>query len=123
MKRDLELVRRILLRVEEADGPLCLDDLASGKYPEEVVAYHVGLMAARGLIDAEVSREWDGSFVDATIDGLTWDGQDFLDALRDERVWSKARKAISESVGSTTFEVVKAVAIKCACEILGVNPV
>lgn len=108
MRRDLDLVRSILLAVERADGEVDIDDLACDAWPYEEVAYHVRLMEHHGLIDVlRDKRDMSGATIDLAVSGLTWDGQDMLEAMRDDRVWRRARKAISESVGSTTFEVVK----------------
>ncbi len=107
MKRDMDLVRDILLFVEEAGSPVDIEEISLPKRNPDEVEYHVKIMASAGLLDASVSYGWDGSMVGACIDGLTWDGQDMLDAMMDARVWSKAMDAIRRNVGSTTFGVVK----------------
>ena len=114
MRRDMDLVRSILLQVEAADGSRESGELDFMGHTVEEVYYHIELMQQRGLIDATIKREWGGSVVYASIGGLTWDGQDFLDAMRDDRVWSRAKKAIKESVGSTTFGVIKDVCVNVA---------
>ena len=40
---------------------------------------------------------------------LTWAGHDYLDAVRDPKVWQKTKDA-TEKVGSWTFEIVKELA-------------
>jgi hypothetical protein len=42
---------------------------------------------------------------------LTWLGHDYLDAVRDEGIWHKTKKAVSETGGSATLEIVKALAL------------
>ncbi len=42
---------------------------------------------------------------------LTWGGHDFLDAIRNDDVWSKTKSTVQEKVGSATFEVVKALGL------------
>lgn len=107
MKRDMDLVRDILFEVEQARHPLRVETLCALREDEELVAYHLELMAARGLLDAELKGAWGKRVAFGTVNGLTWDGQDFLDAMRDDRVWDRAKAAIRESVGSTTFDVAK----------------
>lgn len=51
MKRDLDLVRSILIYVEKADGPVDANDLVDGANDFNKVSYHVMLMANRGLLD------------------------------------------------------------------------
>lgn len=114
MKRDLELVREILLRVEDADRPISSDEIVVGRFTDEEIRYHLALMMERNLIDGTFAQDDSRTISKAVVLGLTWDGCDYLDAIRDMRVWSRVKKAIRESVGSTTFEVVKAVAVKAA---------
>lgn len=45
MRRDLDLVRDILIKVGEADAAVDADDLA-GERPHELVAYHCMLLAS-----------------------------------------------------------------------------
>lgn len=116
MKRDMDLVRSILIQAELADGPLDAGMIERGEHSERELHYHIELMAERGLIDANVQRAWGGEVLAATVNALTWDGQDYLDAMRDERLWARAKKAIAKSVGTTTFEVIKAVCVKAATD-------
>lgn len=43
---------------------------------------------------------------------MTWAGQDFLDASRDEGIWKKAMGVIEEQVNSAPFDVIKAVLMR-----------
>lgn len=110
----MDLVRSILLQVEPADGALDAGQLDFGGHTQAEVYYHIELMQQRGLIDAAIRRDWNGTVISAAVSGLTWDGQDYLDSMRDDRVWARAKRAIGESVGSTTFEVVKRVCCEAA---------
>lgn len=113
MQRDLDLVRLILMRVEGADGPLALRDFASDAYTDAVVVYHLRLMQNRGLIDASFTAEWSGAVVRATVSGLTWEGADYLDAIRDDGLWRKTKEALKSS-GAVTFGAVKEIAVAVA---------
>lgn len=114
MKRNLELVRLLLLEVEKADAPINGFDLAGNPYSLNEIGYHVEMLAAQGLLDAKVERTWGGAYINVVINGLTWDGCDYLDAIRNDRVWSKVVHAISSTVGTTTLSVVKQIAEKVA---------
>lgn len=117
MRRDMDLVRSILLQVEAATGPVESGELDYGGHSQQEVYYHIDLMANRGLIDADLRRDWSGRVISATVSALTWDGQDYLDAMRDDRVWSRAKAAIAKGVGSTTFGVIKAVCVEVATKL------
>lgn len=120
----MDLVRNILVRAELSDEPLGLDDFMpaarvavpdkGAEALESMVWYHLGLLDAKGMIDCRLLQSDDGSIRRADVYGLTWDGQDFLDALRDDSVWEKTKRAVRESVGSTTFDVVKCVAVEAS---------
>lgn len=116
MKRDMDLVRSILLEVEEATRPLSAGDLDYRGHSQEEVACHVNPMAERGLLGATSIGSWSRPTVYISINGQTWDGQDFLDVMRDERVFARAKKAVKASLGTTTFDVIKAVLAKLSTE-------
>lgn len=108
MKRDLDLVRSILIYVEKAEDEVDAEDLVTDSWPFEIVAYHIRLMAHHGLVDlSDDTRDMNGETLSLTVSGLTWDGQDYLDAIRDPKVWAKVKKTVKEAIGSTTFEVVR----------------
>lgn len=108
MRRDLDLVRDILITVEGADQPvddtvLCRD----GRTLAEV-AFHVELLRERGLANGSVRYDGLAGFpVSVEVSGLTWEGYDYLDAIRSNKVWKKAKDAIADSVGDTSLSVVK----------------
>lgn len=108
MKRDMDLVRSILMEVESADDEMEVADLIGvpGGHSLPDIAYHVEMLAAHGLIDASVQRTKSG-LVGGIISGLTWDGCDYLDAIRDDSTWQRTKKVIKDSVGSTTLSVIK----------------
>ena len=112
----MDLVRSILLEVEAAQRPLRIVELQPDGHSLPEVIYHVEIMRERGLLDASILRGKGDVLLRAEVSGLTWDGQDYLDAIRDERVWDKAMDAIARTVGSCTFETMKAVCVKAATD-------
>ena len=116
MKRDMDLVRCILTQVEGADGPVPLDALTCGKWSVSEVAYHVRMMQAHGLLDATLREGYHGSVILGEVDALTWDGLDYLDAIRDDGVWQRTKKAVKEAAGSTTLAVIKDAACMVATQ-------
>jgi hypothetical protein len=71
-------------------------------------------MQANGLLDVSVEAEYGPEEDNYVIDGLTWDGHDYLEAIRDERVWTKTKSVIKNTVGSTTMGVIKTTATEVA---------
>ena len=61
MKRDMDLVRFILIQVEHADGRIDAENLGNEDTALDVVFYHLELMQAHGLLDASLQYGYDGS--------------------------------------------------------------
>ncbi len=105
MKRDLELARQILKRMEERNYAESGHSIEIEGYRSEEVHYHLMLLDDAGLIVAE-----DVSSQTALIwlpMHLTWAGHEFLDASRDQDRWEKAERIIESKGGMVTFEIVK----------------
>ncbi len=108
MKRDLDLIRYILITAESADHLITDTDLVNSKYDILTVAFHVELLADKGLIVASV--DYDGFRtcpLSIELNRITWEGYDYLDTIRSDKVWKKAKETISKSVGDTSLSVVK----------------
>lgn len=107
MKRDFELIRKILLEVEAAPvgtSPIEVD--AVDGYDEATVWGHVDLLIDAGLLEGKVIRSNEG-LIGVAIKKITWDGCDFLDAARDNGLWQKAFSTVKEKGGAMTFDVLK----------------
>lgn len=113
MKRDLGLVRELLLHLEavpmEMYGAETIspDDprISVEGYDENQIAYHLSLLQERGLVEVPDAQPMLG----ITFTRLSWEGHDFLDSVRDPEIWKKT-KGGAEAVGSWTFEIVKELA-------------
>lgn len=118
MKRDMDLVRLILLETERASTSFEIEKLVCDLYDMQVIAYHVEMLTAHGLLDAKINRAWGRDAVGGTIYALTWDGCDFLDAIREDKVWCKTKQVVKDTVGSTTLGVIKQTAITVATKLI-----
>ncbi|MCL2656844.1 MAG: DUF2513 domain-containing protein [Betaproteobacteria bacterium] len=102
MKRDMDIVRAIILATRDSSGPL--DGVPD--IPDEVFAAHVELMAEAGLVKAASVKGLAGPGA-ATVLRLTWDGQDFADEITDPTIWEKATQLIRGPGSSWTFSVLR----------------
>lgn len=107
MQRNLDLVREILLLSEDAQEEISALVLSPSKWTKKQIAFHVELMEAHKLLRARVTRGSTGDVLQCDILGLTWEGYDYLDAIRSPKVWTQAKEAIGASIGETTLSVVK----------------
>jgi hypothetical protein len=109
MKRDMDLLRRILFDIEECEGTTGLSgghlkiDI-EGRSPEEVM-YHIQLAHEAGLIEVRDVSNMSGIYMYPTR--LTWLGHEFVDEARNETIWAKAKKLAAEKGGSLSFEGLK----------------
>ncbi|WP_210358969.1 DUF2513 domain-containing protein [Sphingomonas beigongshangi] len=116
-KRDMNVIRDLLLEIEGGRNVFHLLDqetadalglpLPDASLSAEDVAkleYHLTLLAEAKFIS--LSRRSGGYWA---IDGITWEGHDFLDSVRDPRIW-KLTKAGAEQAGGFSVEMLKALA-------------
>jgi hypothetical protein len=107
MKRDMDLVRKIMLAVEGAAGQPDLSDLHD-EYSERVVTYHCAIILRAGLVNGMVNEEdLDGS-VFCVLTSLTWEGHDFLDNARNDTIWNKGKELAMKTAGSLSVDALKA---------------
>src|SRR4051794_24427142 len=109
MKRDMDLVRKILLAAEDADGQPDLRSLVSDACDERKIAYHTGLLREAGLVKGIfVEGGLDpGDYDQCFIQSLTWEGHEFLDSARKETIWNAAKQRAMDTVGSLSIESMK----------------
>lgn len=103
MKRDMELVRLILLAVEGSE-----DAVAKSKERSiEERAYHVALLLDAGFIVGTTANDADGHPNGYVVTRMTWARHEFLDALRDDTIWKKAKEHVLKPGASWTFDILK----------------
>ena len=100
MQRNMDLVRMILLRMEADSSGRAPQDLGIKSYPPDEIGYHAHIMMQEGLIDGFKTE----SHPEAIPISLTWKGHEFLDLVRDQERWNKA-KAVIAKVGSAPISV------------------
>lgn len=121
MKRDMDLVRKILLELEEKEDPVQpLQDLEIPGYSPAQISHHIELMAQADLITAHDfstmnSYEWCPT-------NLTWQGHEFLDTARNETIWNKAKGRLTEVTGGWSLELLKAYLLFEGKRQLGIEP-
>ena len=108
MKRDMDLVRKILLAVEEEDGFEADWRPQIDEYSFEEIVYHVELMIDADLLDADIQRFYGGDPPSIYLRRMTWEGHEFLDAARNESVWNQAKEKVLQATGGLAFETLKA---------------
>jgi len=107
MKRDMDLIREILFKLEQHNDLNRIEG-----YSEKEISYHVCLLEGAGLVTHEI---YTNIFLnDSMLDGIriTWTGHEFLDSSRSGSIWEKAKKIAMEKTGALSFEVLKTVLVQ-----------
>lgn len=107
MKRDMELIRQILIEFEKIDEQ---DRGGIGRfkiegYSHEEVVNHVFLLEQKNMVEIINCTSNTGRAFLAK--GLTWEGHDFLDKARNERIWKKALAKFSNIGVTATLDLLK----------------
>lgn len=111
MRRDMDLVREILRFAADAEvSPLDARTLADEENDFQKVAYHVKIMKDAGLVEATIAKGSSGLYSLASIDSLTWEGQDLLGAISNRRVWKNVKAKVAKYAGDVTLDILKRLA-------------
>lgn len=141
MQRDMEMIRALLLDIEENQnihGGFLLSDGDFGVGDDEVskVQYHLRLLLDAKYIEGKDNLSMESLFAaprENSVVGLenaymekngltppkvivtrmTWEGHDFLDTVRDSKVWEKTKEAV-KGVGGVSIDTIKDVAKELA---------
>ena len=76
-------------------------------YDQKVVASHAALLIEQGLAEGAIARHGFNEIMRADLDRLTWAGHDFLDASRDDTIWTKAKDKFMKPGAAFTFDLLK----------------
>lgn len=121
MRRDDDLVRQILLTIEESSDTLSVNRMSIAQASREEIVYHLQLLDDAGFIEAKFLCG-DNVVLEVLINRLTWAGHEFLDAVRDDTTWATAKSRVASTVGSASLQILQAVATSIIMAKLGLGP-
>lgn len=125
MKRDLNLIRNILLETEAAPSDTLTVYAIADKYhvDPDLVAYQLDLLAEAGLLKVRgLTIAWTPDtrkYDDERINRLTLEGHNYLDAIRNDTVWQNTLAELRNIGISVSFEIVKEIASNYLKRMLG----
>lgn len=105
----MDLIRYILLQIEEEYKDAALYNLKVLKYEKEEIAYNCKLLYEKGLISYYRADYADNHLYAFVVGALTWEGHDYLDRIRDNTTWGKVKSTINENKLPFMIETVKEV--------------
>lgn len=130
MKRNMDLIRGLLLDIEaneNVNGKFVISDAdfgAVGGDNRTAIQYHLRLLLDAGYIEGEdllksaksspnvdIHRMLKEEGAPILVTRMTWAGHDFLDTVRDNKVWSQTKEAL-KGVEGVGIDMLKDVAKK-----------
>ena len=107
MKRDMDLIRKLVLLIEDSPKGWSPELKIDGFTPSQI-GYHSYLLVDSGLavgIDATAMHSDGPSFF---IQHLTSAGHDFADSIRTEYIWDEVQEDMKKKgVASATIDILK----------------
>lgn len=116
VKRDMTLIRKILLEVESWKDVEHREVEIEG-YEPLLVARHVEMLLDSNFLEGIKSRTLTASVPYMVISDMSMEGHDFLAALKNDSVWAKMQSGISlQKLAELPLSVVKEVGIALATQ-------
>ncbi|RDU94946.1 DUF2513 domain-containing protein [Trinickia dinghuensis] len=118
MKRDMDLIRELMLKLEALSVPLTEIKPIDGHEPAvqvdgytvEQIDYHLLLLEQAGFIHGGGLENFGMRFGPGIgFQSLTWAGHDFLESVRDPDVWDRT-KQVASAAGGFTVDLLVSVA-------------
>jgi hypothetical protein len=100
MCRDMDLIRQILLTAETNENKI------DAKFTNEEIGYHAWLLKDAEFLDAIIARDRRNQPNGCVLQGLTWQGHEFLDAMRDDTLWNRAKEKFIKPGASWTAKAI-----------------
>jgi hypothetical protein len=110
MKRDLDLVRQLLLQIEALPaGPPV--QYRTSEIEDPVLLAHFELVIAAGLVNGKLARSQGARGDVISISGLTWEGHEWIEMVRSQGMWGEIRTLL-DGAGALTYELTREMAVK-----------
>jgi Hypothetical protein (DUF2513) len=96
MKRDMELIRELMLAIESRDDTEYSAEKLKINGGKDItqIKYHLRLLADAGFIKVTITNEDCDDGIGIMIDRMLHNGHEFLDNARNESVWKNTMKQV-----------------------------
>ena len=122
MKRDMDLIRKLLFHFEERESFAMEKQPTIKGYSDDTIQYHLLLLAQADLIVFEASRSTTSNRIIQVFPfAPTWKGHEFLDAARKDSTWQKAKDRLGDTLGGLPFELLSTVLMDLSKKAVGLS--
>ncbi|WP_432646630.1 DUF2513 domain-containing protein [Mitsuokella sp.] len=123
MKRDLDLMRNILLRIEAFD-PKCGHAIRLLTFKDlcddlPMLSLQIELLIDAGFIEVDSEIALDDYTKDFIISRITFAGYEYLDSVRNDTIWESVKKRLASIGGEASIDIVKSLASSMLLKQLG----
>ena len=80
--------------------------------------YHANLLAEAGFIKCD-NRGYTYGEGEILIERLTWEGHEFLDSIKSDKVWDRVKARLASTIEDASLGIIKLVAEDVSKNILG----
>lgn len=112
MKLNNDCVRDLLLYIEEnstINKPLNMVNVSIKEYSNDEICYTSLKLVEASFINGKTFQADNNIFYAFMVQDLTWEGHQFLDNIRDPKVWTETKSKLSKFM-STSLSVAADVA-------------
>lgn len=121
MKRDLDLIRDILIFIEKNakfNENLYLQNFEVLNRPYDEIAYQLQLLSDVGFIESKEIRAV--GVYDCFIKRMTMHGHEYLDSIRNETIWNKTKEKLADIGGNAPLAIIQELAAGITRAVLGI---
>ena len=119
MKRDLELIRQLMLAIELKDTRFSAESIEIDGYDLSQINYHLQLLVEAELAVGKVLNYLGSERATIVIEKLSWEGCNFLDDARNESVWQRTMEIVKDKGGSVSVGVLIQLLASVAKQLVG----
>lgn len=102
------MMRRVLLAIARADGPMEFADLMSVRPRDSLVA-ELGRLRGEGLIGSTLEFDGGGACLGGTVGGLTDEGEAFVRDIESDDVWAIIIRTLDAANVDLSYPLLKEV--------------
>lgn len=114
MKRDMDLIRKLLIKIEEVYEPgmvnINVKNVLIDGYDTNTIMEHLRLMDDAGLFQGIQAKQYVTGSTIVSIGNLTNKGYDTLEEFKNDTVWNQTKEIVAEKGLPLIIDVFKDVA-------------
>lgn len=119
MKLNHDCIRSVMLYLEEnlkITSLIDTKDINLPDYSQEDIDYSVSKLIEANYLDGDIKRFLTGAHL-INVNSITWEGHQFLDNIRDSKVWSNTKSKLS-TFSSVSINIMSQVAVSVLTQMI-----